>query len=399
MSVQYLVGDCREVMRSMPEQSVHCVVTSPPYWGLRDYKIPPSDWDGGKWRGVLGNEPSPYMFVDHCVEVFTEAYRVLRDDGTLWLNIGDTYNNSGGDREGSNDRLTNRHRTPARKNATELKQKELIGVPWMLAFALRAAGWYLRQDIIWHKPAPMPGSMRDRCVTAHEYIFLFSKRPRYYFDHIAIQEPAKGREPGNVHGVNGRPVADKKTATRDETLVKANERFRNATPDAVLDRNKRSVWTVANDGYGGEHFAAYPKKLILPCILAATSEHGYCSCGAPYRRLVKTTKVATRPAAKSKIKGVSGLDSSNPHEGERGMIVGNRDPQRHLSVKETIGWEPTCKCSPANLGGRGVVLDPFGGSGTTALAAADVGVDAILIDISDAYSKQQRRRNRQSSLL
>ena len=277
-------GDCRETMRRWAAQGVKAqmCVTSPPYFGLRDYGH----------EGQLGLEQTPEQYVAAMVEVFRCVWDVLADDGTLWLNIGDSYaaqrggtcmpaetlagGESGkGDADahrgrpgGPADKAANRHKNymPARNaSAIGLKHKDLIGIPWMLAFALRADGWYLRQDIIWHKPNPMPESVRDRCTKAHEYIFLLSKSEKYYFDADAIKEPA----------IN----AGKRVSLGEKSFAKAQAKGANVAPsgNALADyydvpevRNRRSVWSVATKPYKGAHFATFPPALIEPCILAGS---------------------------------------------------------------------------------------------------------------------------------
>lgn len=264
-----LVGDCIASMRTLPERSVQTCVTSPPYFGLRDYGH----------EGQIGLEPTPDEFVGKLVEVFREVRRVLADDGTLWLNLGDSYvgamsqhkeSGSFGDTSciskktqggvPQNGRIE-RNRL-MRENG--LKPKDLIGIPWRVAFALQADGWYLRQDIIWHKPNPMPESVRDRCTKAHEYIFLLSKSERYYFDAAAIAEPAAyfGKDPrsgkGNIRYEGKRTEGDA-AANGQQSFVTINE-----------TRNKRSVWTVTTKPYKGAHFATFPPDLIDPCILAGS---------------------------------------------------------------------------------------------------------------------------------
>jgi len=253
------IGDCRDSMRQMPEQSVHTCVTSPPYFGLRDYGH----------DGQIGLEPTPDEFVAALVEVFREVRRVLRDDGTLWLNLGDSYGATGGDaHSGFNERYSGTGGEGSkqnamldgikdRKHATGLRPKNLLGIPWRVAFALQQDGWYLRQDIIWHKPNPMPESVRDRCTKAHEYIFLLSKEPRYYFDAEAIREPAKWERWGHQtenkkHSGTAGHLGGKRL---DELPVK----------DA---KNRRSVWTISTKPYSGAHFATFPPDLIEPCVLA-----------------------------------------------------------------------------------------------------------------------------------
>jgi DNA modification methylase len=248
------------MLRLLGDQSVHSCVTSPPYFGLRDYGH----------DGQIGLEETPAQFVAKLVEVFAEVHRVLRDDGTLWLNLGDSYARnpakggsgpSGKNREWYGDNYGSAQGAPIPEG---LKEKDLIGIPWRVAFALQDFGWYLRQEIIWHKPNPMPESVTDRCTKAHEHIFLLSKSPRYYFDHEAIKEPVvctkkPGRKIKETHhygagnggnsGLNG--------------LL---SRYHNG--DAPTHRNRRSVWSVPTRAFKGAHFATFPEQLIEPCILA-----------------------------------------------------------------------------------------------------------------------------------
>jgi len=269
-----IVGDCIEGMLSLPDQSVHTCVTSPPYFGLRDYGM----------DGQIGLEATPDAFVARLVDVFREVRRVLRDDGTLWLNLGDSY--AGGGTIGRNDtspealaRRAKKYGTGTgagsavgasgtRKPVADLKPKDLIGIPWRVAFALQADGWYLRQDIIWHKPNPMPESVRDRCTKAHEYLFLLSKSDRYFFDGEAIKEvsthagrvvKATGSDSKNANAGFGSDT--KGGFTKNDTLVGET-------------RNRRSVWTVTTKPYAGAHFATFPPDLIEPCILAGSPVGG-----------------------------------------------------------------------------------------------------------------------------
>lgn len=255
MSSQVITGDCLESLRRLPDESVHCCVTSPPYWGLRDYGI----------DGQLGMESSPDEYVHKMTDVFREVMRVLRNDGTLWLNLGDSYSASVTAKTKTfgnpdfNGTRPSREATlvPSRTIPVYLKAKDLVGIPWLVAFALRADGWYLRQDIIWAKPNPMPESVKDRCTRSHEYIFLLSKASKYYYDATAIEEPAKWerwgdqtenkKHPGTANHLGGKlkselPIRDKK--------------------------NKRDVWWITPQPFRGAHFATYPQKLVEPCILA-----------------------------------------------------------------------------------------------------------------------------------
>lgn len=290
MTVRVIEGDCLDSMRALPDASVQTCVTSPPYFGLRDYGH----------DGQIGLEATPEAFVAKLVEVFREVHRVLKDDGTLWLNLGDSYaaqrggshqpaetlaGGVGGKAEDGGRVNRDRHDgyNPTRfASRIGLKHKDLIGIPWRVAFALQADGWYLRQDIIWSKPNPMPESVRDRCTKAHEYLFLLSKSPRYYFDADAIAEPlsqssidrlsqaslaeqaGSDRVPGKTNGAMKAVVRRTEIAGRDT----------NGCPNDVggATRNKRSVWEVATQPFKEAHFATFPPALIEPCILAGSRE-------------------------------------------------------------------------------------------------------------------------------
>lgn len=325
MSISVLNGDCREVLATLPEKSVRCCVTSPPYFGLRDYGV----------DGQIGIEPTPDAFVSELVSVFREVRRVLADDGTVWLNLGDSYAGSGrggnpkaGTKQGTNKGsqtigvLYGREQDEAERERQRIKAgnaalyssgfkpKDLIGIPWRVAFALQADGWWLRQDIIWHKPAPMPESVLDRCTRSHEYIFLLSKSARYYFDAKAIAEPLTRPDEGNratpaVFG--GRNKF--KAAQAQSRLHSGNE----YTGTADGTRNKRSVWTIAPSPFPEAHFASFPPELPELCIKAG-SAHG------------------------------------------------------------------------------DTVLDPFGGAGTTGLVADRLGRNAVLIELNPAYASMARNR-------
>lgn len=249
-------GDCRETMRKWAAEGVKAqtCVTSPPYYGLRDYGH----------DGQIGLEETPEEYIAAMVEVFRCVKDVLADDGTLWLNIGDSYNGSGG--QGTKPNIMSKEAAEGRGGkaikVNGIKSKDLIGIPWMLAFALRADGWYLRQDIIWHKPNPMPESVQDRCTKAHEYIFLLSKSPKYYYDNESIKDPVK-----------------QDWGTRDRTDGKYHNEGSGLQPHSGLEKsyetaNKRSVWTVNTKPYAGAHFAVFPTELIEPCILAGAPVGG-----------------------------------------------------------------------------------------------------------------------------
>ncbi|MDD5301461.1 MAG: site-specific DNA-methyltransferase [Elusimicrobia bacterium] len=260
------LGDNRETMRSWPDGFVQTCVTSPPYFGLRDYQV----------YGQLGLESTPDAYVAAMVEVFREVRRVLRDDGTLWLNLGDSYVGAMSEHKkagsfGTTSCISSKTQSSVPRGGriergrllrqAGLKQKDLIGIPWMVALALRADGWYLRADIIWHKPNPTPESVEDRPTKAHEYVFLLAKSERYYYDHHAIKETA-------VTGARGSRFDQGKTATHQQG--------RSSTAPRIEDgrRNKRSVWTVAKPQFREAHFATFPPALITPCVLAGSPRGG-----------------------------------------------------------------------------------------------------------------------------
>lgn len=255
MTVQIHHGDAIEVLRTMPDQSVHMCVTSPPYYGLRDYGV----------AGQIGLEETLDEYIAKLVAVFAEVRRVLRDDGTLWLNIGDSYASPMKGTGGSTEKQSTNPGfffSGRKFGMGACKQKDLMGVPWTLAFALRADGWFLRQDIIWSKPNPMPESVTDRCTKAHEYLFLLSKSPRYYFDAEAIAEPIATSSAARLSQPN---IANQAGSMR--VPGKTNGAMKAVGGEDGL-RNKRSVWTVATQPFREAHFATFPPALIEPCILA-----------------------------------------------------------------------------------------------------------------------------------
>lgn len=372
----YYVGDCRALLREIPDESVNCVVSSPPYWALRDYGLPPVVWGGepacahrfgdsirihrggppgagvmlqggrsivcahsavkdinagayceacGAWRGQLGLEPTPSEFVEHIVEVFREVRRVLREDGTCWVNLGDSYaasstsnHNRGKATPAFNGRgkrqvtAAGAENPPRRRPSDGLKPKDLVGIPWMVAFALRADGWWLRSEVIWSKPNPMPEAVKDRPTKAHEQLFLLTKSANYVYDADAIKEPVSGTAHPRGHGVNPKASLGFR--------VKQNPSFSAAVNELVETRNKRSVWTITTEPTPDAHFACFPSKLVEPCILAG-SRFG------------------------------------------------------------------------------GVVLDPFGGSGTTARVAESLGRYWILFDLNPDYAAIAKRKTAQAGLL
>jgi len=381
-------GDCLDVLGELPEQSVHCCITSPPYWGLRSY-LP--DGHDDKPR-ELGLEATPDEYVAKIVEVFRGVWRVLRDDGTLWLNLGDSYNAYNHNRgpspsiSGNNEE---KYATAAVRGLCDagLKPKDLCGIPWRVALALQADGWCLRSDIIWAKPNPMPESCTDRPTKAHEYIFLLTKKPRYFYDADVVREAA---EYGRREWSNAEAVLASATKAGDKRAnhgVRAKATVKGSDPSA--GRNRRSVWTVATAPFPGAHFATFPPKLIEPCVLAGTSEKGCCpECGAPWVRVVEKEQLTRyRPNAYGK-RQPGGMENTIDQ-----TIAG--------TSSTTTGWRPTCKCRPETLEAGPIpctVLDPFHGAGTTAMVAKANSRKYIGIELSAEYIDMSLPRFQQDTL-
>ena len=264
-------GNCIEVLKNFTDESIDCVVTSPPYWGLRDYET----------EEQLGLEETPEEFVANLVKLFSEVKRVLKKEGTVWLNLGDSYfsapagnkdgipkQNAYGGREDAAKSMFKASQVKGKKHNT-LKQKDLCGIPWRVAFALQADGWYLRQDIIWAKPNPMPESVQDRCTKAHEYIFLLTKSPKYFYDIDAIREPLAESSIGRLN----QDIKNQIGTTRANGGAKTNGNFK-AVGDQNKGANKRSVWTITTKPYKEAHFATFPIELPTYCIKAGCPEDG-----------------------------------------------------------------------------------------------------------------------------
>jgi DNA modification methylase len=447
-------GDWRMVNTSVADKSVQCCVTSPPYWGLRRYlpkghplahleigqeKLP----DCLAW--AKGELPCGHCFVCSMRAVFggknnpVGVWRVLRDDGTVWLNLGDSY--AAGGNGSSNTPVckqnTNRGFAALKANGRKappagLKHKDLIGIPWRVALALQADGWFLRSDIVWAKQNCMPESVTDRPTRSHEYLFLLTKSPRYFYDHEAIKEPCiydvdgtgtAARKAMAHVGDKGFPTAERngmrsggyKNSVNFEGKNKGNDKQRghsrrhdgfNSRWDAMEKdeqcagmRNKRDVWTIAPANYPEAHFATFPPALIKPCILAGTSARGCCAqCGSPFVRVIE------RGDVNLEHQRACGGDANGEYNGAITKDHAAHGVQDASAVKArilegmreriTTGWEPTCQCDLAT--GQTlqpcVVLDPFGGSGTTGQVSLELGRRVILCELNEGYLPLIERR-------
>jgi DNA modification methylase len=330
-----LNGDSKIILNAFPDNCIHTVVTSPPYWQLRDYFE----------ADQLGQEKTPEEYVKNLVGILKEVKRVLRKDGSLWLNIGDGYNNSSGferttdwkrkgRKGGSSDKKAFKHKT--------IKTKELIGMPWRVAFALQEDGWYLRCDIIWEKTNPMPDGVKDRPTRGHEYVFLLTKSPRYYYDYYRVLEDTE-HQPEQIQGFG----ANEQEGTYRQDQERTFEHYGK--------RNRRSVWRTSVSTFKGKHFATYPAKLIETPIKASTSEKGCCvDCGTPWFRKFEKVK--------------------KPADNKKG----------HTLELVDLGFYKGCKCE-TNEVKRCLVLDPFNGSGTTGLVSFKYDQNYIGIDTNQEY--------------
>lgn len=458
--IKICTGDALTWLRQMAPNSVHCCVTSPPYFGLRDYGT--SRWEGGdpncthrpdatpEARGIasstlgggknhtghkqegfvgscprcgavrsdpqIGLEQTPTEYVAKLVEVFEEVRRVLRPDGTLWLNLGDSYASAWVCNRRSqigSDSLPNGKRANRPNRLVEgLKEKDLMGIPWRVAFALQAQGWYLRQDIIWAKPNPMPESVRDRCTKSHEYLFLLTKSEHYYFDSTAIAEPVADSSKARLAQPT---LAQQSGSTRVPGKTNGNMK----AVGSGDKRNRRSVWTITTKPFKEAHFATFPPDLVEPCLRAGTSEHGCCpQCASPWRRVVHR-------------KGMVIARSERTHEKGRSRSSGT---MLEPATTTTLGFYPSCACigaprlppypekphyeddleamtkwtrdrdavraerirlveiAMAYPTTSAVVLDPFAGAGTTGVVAKQLDRHVVLIELNPDYVKLIEKR-------
>lgn len=396
MTVRILRGHVLDRLRDLPDESVHCVVTSPPYYGLRDYGVP----------GQLGLEPTLAEYLDNMVAVFREVRRVLRSDGTLWLNIGDSYAaNRGyqvphGEIRGS-DAARDAGAIGGRgmKAASDgFKVKDLMGVPWRLAFALRADGWYLRSEIIWHKRSAMPESVRDRPTKSHEHIFLLAKSESYYYDQAAASEPSCDPDGSakRYESEFGGAKADDRIAQGLVTTPRGKREFEGT-------RNWRDVWSLGPEPFKEAHFATFPTEIPRRAIVAGTSEKGCCaSCGAP---CIRVSKVVGRQVTDAMR--YAGGNAEGDYHGEAVKVYEGTGAQNASDTKRRIlermgqvrehEWKLSCECGADVV--PAVVLDPFLGSGTTALVADRLQRDCIGIEMNPAYADMAERRIRGDSPL
>jgi len=367
-----LQGDALDRLQDLPANSVQTCITSPPYWGMRDYDV----------EGQLGLEESLQEHIDALVDVFDEVSRVLRPDGTLWLNYGDGYAGSWGaqgspENYGDDEHEHRPAKNPARHPPGNLQPKSLMGMPWRVAFAMQDAGWILRSEIIWHKKNPMPESVTDRPTNAHEYVFLFTQDQDYFYDDHAIREPAS--ENTNARG-SGR--AQKEAA--EDTDVKAKASFYEATAEPLLTRNKRSVWSLTTEPYSEAHFATFPTKLVEPMVKAGTSEEGCCSeCGAPIKRVLSERETRGDYTLDHGDRLTRGRNSNDGLNG--------REFYEKICPRETLGWDPTCDCRAMQRASC-TVLDPFAGSGTTGRVAKDLGRHSVGIELNRDYVALAQKR-------
>jgi DNA modification methylase len=379
-SARVLRGDALDVLGGLPDGFAQTCITSPPYWGLRDYGVAPRVWGGklgcrhrwsagergcfclrcGAWKGCLGREPDPDLYVSHLVAVLRAVRRALRPDGTLWLVLGDSFAAAG--------------------SGSGLKPKDLVGIPWGVAFALQADGWWLRSDIVWQKPNARPESVTDRPTRAHELVFLLSKSRRYFYDAEAVREGDQARRSGNGFKRPERLSYGGAEAARGQDFEWV----------GGAGRNRRSVWTVPTQCFKGAHFATFPEALVEPCLLAGSSPVACRSCGAPWRRIVDSQRLLD---GEREIKG-GWTRADNLHSGRALQATGFGHWRVEIR-RQTVGWEASCRHD--DPGGRCTVFDPFAGAATAGVVAARHGRDFLGIELSGAYARMARQRLRKAA--
>jgi DNA modification methylase len=384
-------ADAREMLSHVEPGSVQCICTSPPYFGLRDYGGPELSWADG-WVGQLGLEPTPDMYVEHLHEVFAAAREALRDDGLLFLNIGDSYAGSWGNQGRKAERGTQRpinggmltpvlngcypdagSNTGTIPPGADYKAKDLLGIPWMTAFAMRTAGWYLRSAIVWEKPNAMPSSVRDRPTSSYEHVFMLSKKPRYHYDQEAVKVPV-------AEATKGRSKRSRKARSYDLTTGQVG-------PDVgggkeIETRNLRDVWSIPTKGIREAHFAVFPQALAERCLLAGTSPIACGACGAPWRRIVERTAMVVRESPTRQAQKDASV-GANKNTSVSGTMISP-------PTSSTKGFEPTCGHDDPT--GRCLVMDPFSGASTTGLACASLGLDYVGFEVVEEYIEIGERR-------
>ena len=412
MTIKVLVGDVRERLAEIPPASVHCVVTSPPYYGLRNYGV----------AGQIGLESTLAEYIATMVDVFREVRRVMRDDATLWLNVGDSYHTDSPVRKSSAEAFSDTWDTSQtasrgglRKSAAKsgsFKNKDLMMVPARLAMALQDDGWWLRSDIIWAKPNPMPESVRDRPTSAHEHIFLLTKQARYFYDADAIREPLAASSVSRLsQDVDSQIGSDRanggaKTNGTMKAVVRVDkQRGHGRRHDGFNDRwdamtkdeqqangaNARNVWNIATKPFSEAHFATFPPEIPRRCIKAGTSERGVCAdCGSPWVRQVERGASTPDPTQRTTAH-YNTADRYGAGNGGNGgfdrLAARMRDGQ---NGKITTGWSASCGCGADVI--PATCLDPFLGSGTTLLVADQLGRDGIGIELNPDYVEIARKR-------
>lgn len=371
-----LQGKSQDVLKQFPDNTFHTVVTSPPYWSLRDYFNDEQ----------LGQESTPEEYVKNVVSIMKEVKRTLRKDGTVWFNIGDSYNNSSGFCRATKDwEREGRSKGSADKKAIKhpiIKIKDLMGMPWRVAFALQEEGWYLRCDIVWQKTNPMPDGAKDRPTRGHEYIFLLSKSPKYFYDYYRILEDTE-EHPDSIQGFGAKDQKGTYRMDQERTFQHYGK------------RNKRAVWSQSVATYRGGHFATYPAKLIEPCIKASTSEKGCCvECGVPWERIFEKVEIE-KPAPDNKIilKNMMGSGEDIFADFDEETKTMYRDKAGTIKVLELVsmGWEKQCNCDTDEVMSC-LVLDPFNGTGTTGEVALTNKQNYVGIELNEEYLKISRDR-------